>query len=164
MTAEVSNLTLEQLFEEYKKLPDWDRYPLPEVYYKHFNIRKPQAASVMESVCYNPPPYQSLNKDGKVELREPAPGGVREIKDLQSLPVETKLITEDGTEIALTDIPEDVHPLLIKAIEKHKASITQTDGDSQQGSDQNSCSPPTEHSNSETQPVLDPLSVGPFGV
>ena len=163
MTAEVSNLSLEELFEEYKKLPDWDRYPLPEVYYKHFNIRKPQAASVMESVCYNPPVYQSLNKDGKVELREPAPGGVREIKDLMDLPVETKLITEDGKEIALTDVPKDIHPLLIKAIEKYKLTSQNVD-DNQPGSDQTKSSLPTEHNNSGTQHELDPLSVGPFGV
>ena len=163
MTAEVSNLSLEELFEQFKKLPDWDRFPLPEVYYEKFNIRKPQAASIMESVCYNPPAYQSLNKDGKVELREPAPGGVREIKDLSELPVETKLITEDGTEIALTDVPKDIHPLLIKAIEKHKLTI-QTDDDNQPSSDQNSLNRPTEHSNSETQPVSDLLSVGPFCV
>lgn len=91
--------TLEELFEQFKKLPDWDKYPLPEVLYEHFNIKKPKPSTdIMSSLCYVPPPSESLNKNGKVEIRPPAEGGVRQIEELPALPVETKLIKDDEEE------------------------------------------------------------------
>lgn len=97
--------TVEALFEEFKKLPDWDRYPMPEVFYQHFNVKKPQPATLTEVVNgYNPPPYQSLNVNGKVEIREPAEGGVREVKDFAHLPVEVKRLNEETNE--LEDYPQ----------------------------------------------------------
>ena len=95
--------TLEELFEEFKKLPDWERFPMPEAFYEHFKIKKLQPASITEAVCYQPPPFESLNEKGKIEVRDPAPGGVREIKDYLQLPVEVKRLNEE-TE-ALEDYP-----------------------------------------------------------
>lgn len=91
--------TLEELFEEFKKIPDWQNYPLPEVFYEHFKIKKPKPTEIYELPVYNPPPYQSLNENGKVEERGPEPGGVREIKEFQSLPVEVKLTDEKTGEL-----------------------------------------------------------------
>jgi len=103
MATDYSSLTLEELLEEFKKIPDWNRYILPEVFYEKFNLKKLQPASVMESITYTPPPYEPLNKNGKVEIRGPAEGGVREIKDFATLPTEVKLIDEETGE--LKDMP-----------------------------------------------------------
>lgn len=140
MSVDYSKLSLEELFEEYKKVPDWDRFPLPEVFYEHFKVKKLQPATVDECASYFPPPHQSLG-DGKPEVREPAPGGVREIKDLMALPVEVKRLNDETNELedyppprqlTLQDIvntqctPEEVelnnmsiHPLLQEAIQKY---------------------------------------------
>ena len=90
--------TLEEAFEQFKKLPDWDRYPMPEVFYQHFQVKKPQPGSVMECISYQPPPYASEG-NGKVEIRGPVEGGVREIKDLMTLPVEVKRLNEETNEL-----------------------------------------------------------------
>lgn len=96
--------TLEEAFEQFKQLPDWDKYPMPEVFYEHFKVKKPQPAlSLMESLTYTAPPHHSLNKNGKVEIRGPAEGGVREIKEFLTLPVEQTLITDENETYMLTD-------------------------------------------------------------
>jgi hypothetical protein len=95
--------TLEELFEQFKQLPDWQNYPMPEVFYEHFKVKKPRPAEVQESLCYVTPPHHSLNKNGKIEERGPVEGGVREIKEFQQLPTEVKLLTEEGE---LVDYPE----------------------------------------------------------
>lgn len=71
--------TLEQLFEEFKKIPDWQNYPLPEVFYQKFQLPKPKPNSDLMSALYSqlsPPPHEGLG----YEVREKAPGGVREIQ------------------------------------------------------------------------------------
>ena len=125
--------TLEEAFEQFKQLPDWDRFPLPEVFYKHFNVKKPQPSySVAEAVAYRPPPHQSLNKNGKVEIRPPAEGGVREIKEFLTLPVEVKVLTDE------------------------------TETDTQQDSAQETLTHPTEDNSSEILPGWDHQSLNPF--
>ena len=94
---DLSKMSLEELFEEFKKLPDWNLYPMPEVFYKHFNVRKPQPADIEEIAHYNPPAHLPLG-DGKVEIREPAPGGVRQIELPALLPVETLVIKDEEEE------------------------------------------------------------------
>lgn len=126
--------TLEEVFEQFKQLPDWERFPLPEVVYKQFNLKKPQPASVMECVTYSPPPHHSLNKNGKVEIRKPAEGGVREINEFLTLPVEVTMI-EDTKD--------------------------QTESDTEQDSEQRTSNPPKECNMTETQPVSDHPSQGP---
>lgn len=123
--------TLEDAFKEFQKLPDWERFPLPEVLYEKFNLKKPQPATVMECVTYSPPPHHSLNKNGKVEIRKPAEGGVREIKEFLTLPVEVQMIKDEN------------------------------ENDTEQDSEQMTLSPPKECNRLETQPELDHLSQGP---
>jgi hypothetical protein len=126
--------TLDEAFEQFKQLPDWDRFPMPEVFYNHFNLKKPQpAGSLMETLAYTPPPHQSLNKKGKVEIRGPAEGGVREITEFLTLTVEQTLLTDQSDD----DTPQDL------------SSATLI--------------PPTTDSTIETQPSLDPLSTDPSG-
>lgn len=86
--------SLDELFDELKKLPDWDRFPYPEVFYKHFNVKKPQPAAVDECAMYIPP---RGFYEGPGETRPPAEGGVREIKEYQTLPVEVKLEPDNLT-------------------------------------------------------------------
>ena len=88
-------LTLDELFEQIKKIPDWERFPWPEAFYKHFNVKKLQPAGVNEAATYFPPPHIPLG-DGKVEIRGPVPGGVREVEFGAPLPVEVKLITDES--------------------------------------------------------------------
>lgn len=124
--------TLEEAFEQFKQLPDWDRFPMPEVFYQHFNLKKPQpSVSLMESLAYQPPPHQSLNKDGKVEIRKPAEGGVREIKEYLTLPVEQTFLRD------------------------------QTDDDTPQDSEQTTLNPPTEDATIDTQPASGHSSPNP---
>lgn len=123
--------TVEELFDQFKKLPDWDRYPLPEAYYTHFKIKKPQPASIGEICCgYNPPPYQSLNENGKVEIRGPAPGGLREIKDLMTLPVEVKVLTDEtSSDKQLDSAPNsESHPIADNTIKIQPLSDLGSEG------------------------------------
>lgn len=88
--------TLEEAFEQFKQLPDWDRFPMPEVFYEHFKVKKPKPSlSIMDALAYSVPPHESLNKNGKIEIRPPAEGGVREIKEFLTLPVEQILIPDE---------------------------------------------------------------------
>lgn len=99
--AKLEQLSLDDLVEQFKQLPDWDRFPLPEGFYKKYNIPKPKASyELMEALTYQTPPHQSLNKNGKVELRGPVDGGVREIKEFLELPVEVKMLTDEELEEA----------------------------------------------------------------
>lgn len=92
-TPELSSKSLEELFQEFQKLPDWNRFPLPEVYYQKFNIKKPQPQTVQESASFNPFVYMHFGEK-PVETRGPVEGGVREIKDLMTLPVEVKMVED----------------------------------------------------------------------
>ena len=91
------DLELNRLYQMFKKLPDHGRYPMPEVYYKHFNEKKPKPAEIQEVLnavgesIYTP--YESF------EERGPLPGGVREIPELPPLDVQTEIKTEDELRI-----------------------------------------------------------------
>jgi hypothetical protein len=101
--------TLEEAFEQFKQLPDWDKYPMPEVFYDYFKVPKPKTGlSVMESLTYTPPPSVSLNKHGRVEIRGPVEGGVREVPLLEAPPVEVKKVNEETGE--LEDFPPAPEP------------------------------------------------------
>lgn len=171
--------TLEEAFEEFKKLPDWERFPMPEVFYQHFNLKKPQPSeSLMESLTYTPPPHQSLNKRGKVEILPPVEGGVRPMPELLELPVEVKKVNEKTLELEdFPPVPEQkpyptYFPLIpsakttmeIPAYLEHLHEILkdQTDDDTKQDSAQTTLSRPIEDSNSEILPGWDHQSLNPF--
>ena len=96
----------DQLFEQFKKVPDWDKYPLPEFMYKKYGIRKPKPAEINEIVTYTAPPHESLNKDGKVDLLPLPEGGVREVPAAPEMPVEVKLLNDEGEEIPMPPQPK----------------------------------------------------------
>ena len=115
--------SVEQALLEFQKLPDWERYPMPEIIYQHFKIKKLQPATVNEATSYMPPPHESLG-NGKVELRGPVEGGVREIQFAEPLPVETLVIKDDEEKKE-----ETKHEDILTIVEE---PINQTDGDKQQ--------------------------------
>ena len=85
--------TLEEVFAEFKQLPDWNRFPMPDVFYTYFNVQKPKPAEIMETLTYQPPPSDSQRS---VEKRPPAPGGVREVPTLAPLTINTELIPDEN--------------------------------------------------------------------
>ena len=93
--------TFEAAFEEFKKLPDWDRFPLPEFMYEKYGIKKPRTGDIMDILTYSAPPHQSLNKNGKVEVLPLPEGGVRKIELGPELPTEVKLLDDEGKEIEM---------------------------------------------------------------
>ena len=88
-------MELQQAFEEFKKLPDWNLYPLPEVAYKHFNIEKPKPSSHVRDVLYYLPPLAEYQP---TETRPPAEGGVREIPTGEPLQITTEIVAEHQPE------------------------------------------------------------------
>lgn len=92
--------TLEETFEQFKQLPDWNKYPMPEVFYEYFKVPKPKPSNaIMDALVYSPPLSTPLNSNGKVEIREPAPGGVRLLELQQPFPVEVKKLNEETNEL-----------------------------------------------------------------
>lgn len=124
----METLAVEDLVEQFKKVPDWDRYPLPDCIYEKFNIKKPKPTlDVQATLIYQVPPHENLNKNGKIEERGPAEGGVREIKEFMELPVEVELIPDEKP-------------------------IDQISDDKKLDSDQTKLNHPIEYNSSETQP------------
>jgi hypothetical protein len=90
-------LELNRLYQEFKKLPDYERYPMPEVYYKHFNEKKPKPAEIQEIL--DAPSRSVYTAYESFEEREPLPGGVREIPELPPLEVQATIKTDDEMRI-----------------------------------------------------------------
>lgn len=147
----MASTTLQEAFEQFQKLPDWNRYPMPEVFYEHFKLKKLQPASINEVISYNPPPYESLNEHGKVEIRGPVEGGVRSIENLEPLPVVVKKTNEETGE--LEDYPPkmDAQNEWLKLL-SDLGTKEKIDAYSQSGSDRTKLSLPKEYSKKETQP------------
>jgi hypothetical protein len=144
----MATATLEDAFEQFKKLPDWDRYPMPEVFYEHFKVKKLQPASINEVICYNPPPYESLNENGKVEIRGPVEGGVRTIENLAPLAVEVKKKNEETGELEEYPVVKKVS-WLDQVAEMAKEKI---DACNQQDSDRTKLTLPKEYNMKDSQP------------
>lgn len=71
----------ESYLEQFKKLPDWERFPMPETFYTTFGIPKPKPLDISAYLRANMESFmESQFGSGKVELRGPADGGVREVE------------------------------------------------------------------------------------
>lgn len=79
--------------EQFKKLPDWNRWPMPETFYTTFNIAKPKPAELQHYLnsCLD---TEFLPREGKTEFRPPAEGGVRTLELPPLMPVETEVVTD----------------------------------------------------------------------
>ena len=84
---------LNRLYQEFKKLPDYQRYPMPEVYYSHFNEKKPKPAEIQEIL--NAPSNSVYTPYESFEERGPLPGGVREVAQLPPMDITATLKTDD---------------------------------------------------------------------
>ncbi len=94
---DLTALTIDELLNEFQKLPDSARWPLPEAYYENYGLKKPQPQSVAEIASYNPMAYSFGSKS--IEIRGPAEGGVREINEFLTLPVDIKRLNEETGEL-----------------------------------------------------------------
>lgn len=95
-------LTDEQIYHMLKDLPDFDRLPLPKYFYEKFNIPPPKILSLREALALA---TQTANMPGalvKTEVREPAPGGVRPILEVEPV----KMIIKEGVSIEDAIEPE----------------------------------------------------------
>jgi hypothetical protein len=87
----MTTLTDEQLYEQLKDLPDFDRFPLPKYWYEKFKIPPPKILSLMEAVKLSEKTYNAPGFNYQpMEVREPAPGGIREILADKPLEIEVK--------------------------------------------------------------------------
>ena len=102
------SLTDEEIYALLKDLPDFDRLPLPKYFYEKFNIPPPKILSLREALSLQ---TQVANAPGllvKTEMREPAPGGIRPLIEVEPLKIEVKHNTsiEDALE---TDLDKEGH-------------------------------------------------------
>ncbi len=85
-----------QLMETLMTLPDFDRLPLPEHFYKKYNIPKPKILGLMEALHLQNR-TECLPGDGRpIEIRQPASGGVRPLIEVEPVKMEV-LKKEDET-------------------------------------------------------------------
>lgn len=73
------------MFEELKKLPDFDRLPLPKDWYTKFNIPPPKIPTLRESLKLHYETqlaYINTPTPPEIEVRKPAEGGVRPLIDV----------------------------------------------------------------------------------
>ena len=85
----------ESYLEQFMKLPDWNRYPMPETFYKTFNIEKPKTLEIGAYLRTNMESFMQTGfGSGQVEMRGPAEGGVRPVEQPPLLIADTELIPD----------------------------------------------------------------------
>ena len=81
-------MTDEELYAVLSKLPDFDRYPIPESWYAKFNIPKPKILSMMESLALARATADAPGPNVKTEFRPRAEGGVRPLIQFEAPKIE----------------------------------------------------------------------------
>ena len=104
---------IKPIVEQLKALPDFERYPLPEVLYKTFGLTKPKPADSIGKFMADSAMSVYMTGMTKTEVRPPAEGGVRVLKPL---------ILVDGTEYD----PYKVVPILDEVKEAPPLPIDST--------------------------------------
>lgn len=94
------SLTDEEIYNQLKDLPDFDRLPLPKYFYEKFNIPPPKILSLMEALHLQSKTFNAPGALVKTEYRDPAPGGVRPLIEVEPVKIEVKqgLSIEDALE------------------------------------------------------------------
>ena len=69
--------TDEELYAILSKMPDFDRYPIPESWYAKFHIPKPKILTMRESFALARVTADAPGPNVKTEFRPRAEGGVR---------------------------------------------------------------------------------------
>lgn len=75
--------TVEELFKEFQKLPDWNRFPLPKCVYEKFNLPEPKAVSISD-YFREYTGFEIVMGGEQGEVRPPAEGGIREMPTNQT--------------------------------------------------------------------------------
>jgi hypothetical protein len=118
---------MEDLIAQFKKLPDWDLYPMPEVMYTKYKFPVPEPsldlkASLKRHTAPPPAVYEPT-----VTL-PPAPGGVRQIEVPELKPID------------VTGQTADEHPP--KTQQESACSTESTEPKTQECIDRHNCDPP----------------------
>jgi len=87
-----------QLMETLMKLPDFDRMPLPEHFYAKYNIPKPKIQTLMESIRLQSRTDGAPGDGRPIEIRKPAPGGVRPLIQVEPVKMEVLKKEDETTE------------------------------------------------------------------
>jgi hypothetical protein len=87
--------TVEFLVEQFKKLPDASRFPLPAVLYEKYGIEKPNHNNDDLNFAVGNAVARMSAGGVAVELRGPLPGGVREIQLPEKLETQIEIIPKD---------------------------------------------------------------------
>ena len=141
---------LNELFKLYQTLPDWDRFPMPEVFYKKFGVKK--VKPVDNPVVPRPTYY---GQKTTLELRDAVPGGVRQVEESKSLPVATIVRDEKGNIVERKSSDDEESKKLLQQTltdETLICNVTDSSG--------NSVSLPKVYTNSGSQPLTDHPSQG----
>jgi hypothetical protein len=97
---------LEELFALFKDVPDFDRFPMPEVFYERFNIKKPKPIDSPVVM-----PKKNFGSEFvPIEFRGPLEGGVREISLTPALPVDVKVIKDNELDCEVKDLSGNLYP------------------------------------------------------
>jgi hypothetical protein len=103
----------DELYNALKDLPDFDRLPLPESWYKKYNLRRPEPVDFKTFAMERRWLAHKYDSDLTFEIRkEPAPGGVRPILESEPIPVEIiqKPIDQTSSETTLSPVEESAPP------------------------------------------------------
>tara|TARA_R110000868_G_scaffold369347_2_gene632728 strand:- start:29 stop:442 length:414 start_codon:yes stop_codon:yes gene_type:complete len=91
------------IFNLFKSLPDFDRFPMPEVFYKKFEVEKPKPVDTPIVV-----PERYNDRYYKTEERGPIDGGVRKIEEGTALPMKTLFVPDTDLSGNMIDTLEKV--------------------------------------------------------
>ena len=141
---------LNELFKLYQTLPDWDRFPMPEVFYKKFGVKK---VKPVDNPVVPRPTY--CGQKTTLELRNAVPGGVRQVEESKSLPVATIVRDEKGNIVERKSSDDEESKKLLQQTltdETLICNVTDSSG--------NSRSLPKVYTNSGSQPLTDHPSQG----
>ena len=97
---------IKQVLQELSKLPDWDTLPMPEDWGKLYDVPVTPAKIIdLKSYLKKNKESRIFDRHDKYEVREPASGGIREVKEEEpmTLMIETKSVVKDenGNEILI---------------------------------------------------------------
>ena len=74
------------VLEGFKKFAEWKKYPLPEVIYKKYGVEMPDPHRPIRDFLQDFERTRMLPGDSEVEIRPPAPGGLRVLGELKDKP------------------------------------------------------------------------------
>jgi len=129
---------MEDIIAQFKRLPDWELYPMPEIMYKKYNFPIPQPSLELRDSLkrYMAPPAATY--DTPIHL-PPAPGGVRTMEVPELKPMEVKVEPQPLFQTLTSQIGGE-HPLPTQT--PSACSTESTETKSQEKTDRHTTSPP----------------------